>query len=71
MLGGQHKRTNEDGAATEELAKLGAVGVGGELCREPDRGDFTFQFDFESFLVLHAERPRLTAIEEMVRTTAV
>ncbi len=31
MLSGQRVRNNEDGAASEELAKLGVVDVGGEL----------------------------------------
>ncbi len=43
MLGGQRDRTNEDGAATEELARLGVVDVGAELLREPDRGGYTFR----------------------------
>ncbi len=43
MLGGQRDRTNEDGAATEELAKVVAVGVGGELRTEPDRGGYTIR----------------------------
>ncbi len=33
---------NEDGAATEVLAKLVAVDVGGELRTEPDHGDYIF-----------------------------
>ncbi len=36
MLSGQRNRTNEDGAAIEELARLEAEDVGGELYREPD-----------------------------------
>ncbi len=37
------RRTNEDGAATEALARLGAVDVGGELRRDPDRDGYTFR----------------------------
>ncbi len=42
MVGGQRDRTNEDGAATEELARLEAVDVVGELHREPDQRDLVF-----------------------------
>ncbi len=42
MLGGQRDQTNEDGAATDELTKLVAVGVGGELRTEPDRRGYAF-----------------------------
>ncbi len=71
VLGGQRDRTNEDGAAIEELATLEAEDVGVELHREPDHGGYTFRCgassrveDFESFPVLHAERPRLTSIKK-------
>ncbi len=43
MLGGQRDRTNEDGLATEELARLEAVDVSVEVHREPDRDGYTFR----------------------------
>ncbi len=70
MLGEQRDRTNEDGAATEELARLGAVDVDDELHRNPiatvtpfDAAQAIVVEDFELFLVLHAERPRHTSIK--------
>ncbi len=42
MLGGQRARTNEGGAATNELAKSRAVGAGRKFRMEPDSGGKTF-----------------------------
>ncbi len=61
MHSGQRDRTNKDGAATEELAKLVAVGVGGELRTEPDRGGNIFRCGASN---RRQRLPRRTAIEQ-------